>query len=160
MLHQLREDVKEGIGDSGVGSCFLGQCLESGIEACAGSAWPAEVCRDVRARQDEYLDGALSASTAPISHAASNGDMLRFAVRLDRKYLRRYIRRRRWTAEGEGDYRAFLLTLVPIQGARSPLVSFGAPFARVEYPIQKVRRPTGLPRPCGSQVSQGRGAGQ
>jgi hypothetical protein len=44
------------------------------------AAWPPEVCRDLLARKDEYFDGAPSASTAPILHAASNREMLRFAA--------------------------------------------------------------------------------
>lgn len=53
-----------------------------------GAAWPAEVCRDLLAGKGEYLDGAPSASTAPIFHAPSNREMLLFALTLGRNYLR------------------------------------------------------------------------
>jgi len=66
-----------------------------------GAALPAEVCRDLLAGKDEYLDGAPSASTAPIFHAPSNREMLRFAVTLGRNYLRHRIRRRRSTSQLE-----------------------------------------------------------
>ena len=34
-----------------------------------GAAWTAEICRDLLAGKAQYLDGAPSASTAPIFHA-------------------------------------------------------------------------------------------
>ena len=64
-----------------------------------GAAWPAEVCRDLLAGKDEYLNAAPSASTAPIFHAPSNREMLRFAVTLGRNFLRHCIRRRRSTSQ-------------------------------------------------------------
>jgi len=61
-------------------------------------AWPADVCRDLLAGKNEYLDGAPSpsASTEPIFHArAIRPEMLRFALTLGRNYLRDCILRRR-----------------------------------------------------------------
>ena len=66
-----------------------------------GAAWPAEVCRDLLAGKAQYLDGAPSASTAPIFHAPSSRKMLRFAVTLGRNYLRHCIRGRRSTSQLE-----------------------------------------------------------
>jgi hypothetical protein len=60
-----------------------------GLFGCA--AWPAQVCRDLLAGKDEYLGGVPSASTAPIFHTPSNGEMLRFALTLGRNYLLRCI---------------------------------------------------------------------
>jgi hypothetical protein len=70
-----------------------------GLFGCAG--WPAEVCRDLLAGKDEYLAGAPSASTAPIFHAPSNREMLRFAATLGRNYLRHCIRSRWSTSPPE-----------------------------------------------------------
>ncbi len=70
-----------------------------GLFGCA--PWPAEVCRDLLAGKDEYLDGVPSTSTAPIFHAPSNREMLRFAVTLGRNYLRHCIRGRRSTSQLE-----------------------------------------------------------
>jgi hypothetical protein len=70
-----------------------------GLFGCA--AWPADVCRDLVAGKDEYLDAAPSASTAPIFPAPSNREMLRFAVTLARNYLRHCIRGRRSTSQLE-----------------------------------------------------------
>jgi len=66
-----------------------------------GAAWPAEVGRDLLAGKAQYLDGAPSASTAPIFHAPSNREMLRFAETLGRNYLRHCIRGRRSTSQLE-----------------------------------------------------------
>lgn len=66
-----------------------------------GAAWPAEVCSDLRTGRGEYLDGAPSASTAPIFHTPSNREMLRFALTLGRNYLRHCIRGCRSASELE-----------------------------------------------------------
>ena len=67
-----------------------------GLFGCVG--WPAEVCRDVLAGKDEYIDGTPSPSIARIFRAPSNRDMLRFAVTLGRNYVRHCVRRRRSTS--------------------------------------------------------------
>jgi hypothetical protein len=64
-----------------------------GLFGC--TTWPADVCRDLLAGKDQYLDGTPSASSAPIFHAPSNREMLRFALTLGRNYLRHCMRGRR-----------------------------------------------------------------
>jgi hypothetical protein len=56
-----------------------------------GTAWPAQVCRDVLAGRTEQLEAPPTTSAAPIDHDPTNGQLVRCGARLARTWVRHQV---------------------------------------------------------------------